>query len=176
MNKLIIDLEATCTDKNEFPRYESEIIEIGAVLVNINNEIIGKFSSFVRPVRNPILTDFCVELTTITQDEVNAAKTFPEVMEEFKKWMDKQGEFIFCSWGNYDKNQFRRCSEYHGIENYMDKHEHTNIKKAFAKTNNVKPCGLSKAMNISKIPLEGTLHRGIDDAINMAKIMHLINI
>ena len=66
---LIVDFEATCTNRNEFPRDEMEIIEIGALLLDSEQfEIHSEFQSFIKPVRNPLLTGFCKELTTIRQD------------------------------------------------------------------------------------------------------------
>src|SRR5262245_24192584 len=61
---LSIDVEATCSDVGEVPRHEMEIIEIGAVMqCSRTFEIQSEFQAFVRPVRNPVLTDFCTELT-----------------------------------------------------------------------------------------------------------------
>ena len=68
---LIIDFEATCANDGSVPRGEMEIIEIGAVLVEAATfGTLGTFQSFVRPVRHPMLTPFCTELTTITQSDV----------------------------------------------------------------------------------------------------------
>ncbi|VEP14293.1 Exonuclease RNase T and DNA polymerase III (fragment) [Hyella patelloides LEGE 07179] len=54
---LIIDLEATCSDKKEISRQEMEIIEIGAVIVEADNlKIIDEFQTFIKPIRHPILT------------------------------------------------------------------------------------------------------------------------
>lgn len=33
MNYIVIDFEATCSDKDEFPRYKMEIIEFAALCV-----------------------------------------------------------------------------------------------------------------------------------------------
>lgn len=63
MNYIIFDLEATCwAQKGPI----SEIIEIGAVKIGPDLNTISEFSSFVKPMRNPILSDFCKELTSIT--------------------------------------------------------------------------------------------------------------
>ena len=80
---LIIDLEATCDNGGLVPRDEMEIIEIGGVLVDHETlEPIDEFASVVRPVRRRTLTPFCVELTSITQAQVDAAPRFPAVMHE----------------------------------------------------------------------------------------------
>jgi inhibitor of KinA sporulation pathway (predicted exonuclease) len=48
-----------------------------------------------------------------------------------------------------------------------------NIKRAFAKYHGCKPCGMDKAMRHAGLKLEGTHHRGIDDARNIARLLEL---
>jgi inhibitor of KinA sporulation pathway (predicted exonuclease) len=48
--------------------YRQEIIEFPAVLLNCQKgEVEDEFRSYCRPVLNPLLTEFCTELTGITQ-------------------------------------------------------------------------------------------------------------
>ena len=110
MNYIIVDLEATCERNNR--AFNNEIIEIGAVKLNRNLDIIDEFCSFVQPIVNPILTDFCVELTTITQKDVDSADGFITVLNRFLAWIGNE-DFFLCSWGYYDKNQFIKDCELH---------------------------------------------------------------
>jgi len=71
---LIIDLEATCWERNEGHYGENEIIEMGAIVVDDDYEIIGEIQRFARPVRNPILSEFCKKLTSIKQSDVDSAQ------------------------------------------------------------------------------------------------------
>jgi len=65
---LILDLEATCCDKGTISRHEMEIIEIGAVIVEAQTlATADEFQSFIKPVRHPVLTQFCRSLTSITK-------------------------------------------------------------------------------------------------------------
>ncbi len=102
MNYLITDLECTCTNSNEFPREEMEIIEIGAVILNDKLEIIDEFSKFVKPTKNPQLTDFCKDLTKIKQEYVDNADYLVKVLREFSEWALQYGEYTFTSWGAFD--------------------------------------------------------------------------
>jgi inhibitor of KinA sporulation pathway (predicted exonuclease) len=168
MNYIIFDLEATCERDNK--EFQNEIIEIGAVKINDRIEIVDTFDKFVKPKLNPILTDFCRELTTIKQDDVNNADTFPMVIESFKKWIGVSKEnYILCSWGFYDKSQISKDSMLHRLNDSWSK-KHISLKHQFADIKNVRPCGMEKALNILKLSLDGTHHRGIDDAINITKI------
>ncbi|MEM6498667.1 MAG: 3'-5' exonuclease, partial [Pseudomonadota bacterium] len=61
---LVVDLEATCSSDNAIPPAKMETIEIGAVVVDAKQfQVITEYQSFIRPVRNPVLTDFCTGLT-----------------------------------------------------------------------------------------------------------------
>jgi len=65
---LVLDLEATCCDKGSIAKNHMEIIEIGAVMVEpATLTIVDEFQSFVKPIRHPILTEFCKSLTSIAQ-------------------------------------------------------------------------------------------------------------
>jgi inhibitor of KinA sporulation pathway (predicted exonuclease) len=71
---LVLDLEATCCDRQTIPSAQMEIIEIGAVMLEAQQLTpISEFQTFIKPVRHPVLTEFCQRLTSITQDLVDNA-------------------------------------------------------------------------------------------------------
>jgi inhibitor of KinA sporulation pathway (predicted exonuclease) len=151
-----------------------EIIEIGAVMVDAKSlKIVDEYEIFIKPILNPTLTTFCKTLTTITQKDVDEAVGYKEALENFKNWYSRYDDFLFCSWGDYDRNQFKLDSALHNVA-YPFSEEHLNIKKAFAKVQGVKPCGLDEALNHVGLELVGTHHRGIDDARNMGCLMPYI--
>lgn len=169
---LIIDLEATCCDRGTVPRDEMEIIEIGAVLLNGKTlETVSEFGTFIKPVRHPVLTRFCKKLTTITQGDVDGAPQFPEALAKLKAWLEPYPEFLYSSWGAYDKGQIQQDCAFHGLP-YPFSEDHLNLKKAFAEAKGLKKRpGMGQALWMLGLELEGTHHRGIDDARNMARIV-----
>jgi inhibitor of KinA sporulation pathway (predicted exonuclease) len=88
VNFIIFDLEATCWAQRDDSQVQ-EIIEIGALLINRYGEAESTFNSFIKPIVNPFLSDFCTELTSIRQVDVGRAPYFPEAIEDF---MDKKHE------------------------------------------------------------------------------------
>ncbi len=172
---LIVDLEATCCDKGSIKRGEMEIIEIGAVMVDKSAfNILDEFQIFIKPVRNPVLTSFCKELTSITQQQVDKSLYFPEAIKGFKNWLYQFNNFAFCSWGDYDKNQIEIDCLFHNQTNPINA-SHFNIKKEFSITQDLKKkLGMAQALKHVSLSLDGTHHRGIDDARNMAKLMPYI--
>ena len=104
---LIVDLEATCSNNQSISRQEMEIIEIGAVMVDSRSLMaVDEYQTFIKPIRHPQLTSFCSQLTSIKQSEVEDASTYPNAISEFKDWLYRYNNYLFCSWGDYDKRQF----------------------------------------------------------------------
>lgn len=173
MRYIIVDLEATCWENvRDFNRMET--IEIGAVeLPDAVSPHVREFSRFVQPVVERHLSDFCKELTTIRQRDVDNAERFPIVFRDFNDWIG-DSPFILCSWGGYDLTQFQTDCERHGMEMPTTFQTHVNLKKQFASIFSTKVSGMERALSHAGIQLDGTHHRGIDDARNIAKLANLI--
>jgi 3'-5' exoribonuclease 1 len=169
-NLLIVDLEATCWEKNKRKTLEMETIEIGALKVNLNDiNNVDEFDCFIRPVRNPILSEFCTTLTSIKQENVDSAEIFPVVFPKFLEWVGDAEKISFCSWSKYDKWQFQQDCTYHKIK-YPFTNNHFDIKALFTKTQNGKRYGVGRALRLLGMKFEGTRHRGIDDTRNIWRI------
>lgn len=169
---IIVDLEATCwEDRSHKP---NEIIEIGAVCIGEEGEHLGEFNLFVKPVIHPVLSPFCIQLTSITQKMVDGAFSFPKVLQQFQEWIHSfQDSYTLCSWGFYDKVQFKDDCELHQLDTNWIK-PHISLKHQYAEIRNLrKPIGMKEALRREGLSLQGTHHRGIDDARNIAKIFVL---
>lgn len=173
MNYIVFDLEATCWETEREARGKRrEIIEIGGVLLDQEGTIKSRFESFVQPVIQPMLSDFCQQLTTITQVNVNQADTFPDVIADFQDWigLNNNEEYLLCSWGFFDRSALIKDCLYHGLESDWAK-QHINLKDQYPRIKNIaRSVGLKKALHQEDMEFEGTMHRAIDDAINTAKI------
>jgi inhibitor of KinA sporulation pathway (predicted exonuclease) len=176
---LVLDLEATCCDQETIQRSEMEIIEVGAVMVEAQSlAVIDEFQTFVKPVRFPILTEFCRSLTSITQAQVDRAPEYLEAINLLKNWLAPypapDAKAVFCSWGNYDRTQFKQQSRFYNVPAPIP-YPHANLKKLFAKSQGLpRRCSMPEALQLAGIALEGTHHRGIDDARNIAKLLPFV--
>jgi inhibitor of KinA sporulation pathway (predicted exonuclease) len=174
MRYLIVDLEATCWEQRGYGASKMEIIEIGAVmLATASGPIEAEFDSFVRPVENPILSDFCTRLTGIRQEDVHSAEPFPAAFDRFIAWAGTE-PYALCSWGQYDLKQFEAEFKRHRMQMPPSFGRHINVKRAFCESRGIKLCGMKRALEIAGLPLEGTHHRGIDDARNIARLAVLV--
>lgn len=169
---LVIDLEMTCNDDDSISPDSMEVIEIGAVVSTTSGEVTAQFHSFVKPNINPILTDFCRELTGIEQREVDNAPSFPTAMRELEKFAQLQEALLFWgSWGKSDEIQIALECQRHKIENPLCLLQHRNLKGGFAKTRKIRQVGMSKALELAGLRKEGKGHRALDDAIQVARLV-----
>lgn len=168
---LVIDLEATCDDGGRIPRDESEIIEIGAVLLEGDTlRTVGEFQTFVRPVIHPALTPFCTKLTSIEQSHVDGAPGFVAAISALRTFIAGR-DLLFGSWGDYDRAQLAREAARHGLALPLGEH-HLNIKQAFNdRVGGHKRRGVGQALSYVGLRFAGTAHRGIDDARNIARLL-----
>lgn len=171
---VVIDLEATCW-KGKAPENEiNEIIEIGICELDVSTGDINKVKSvLVQPVTSKI-SQFCTELTTITQELIDTEGTS---LKEAFEYIQQNYDLDNCTWasyGYYDYNMLEKESKHKGLRNLFSKN-HINVKKLFQEKFKLKDgVGMAKALQMLNIPLEGTHHRGVDDAKNIAKILYKI--
>lgn len=168
---LVIDLEATCDEDKRIRDRHMEIIEIGSVLVDADTlEPVAEHQTFVKPVRHPVLTEFCTKLTTITQADVANAPGFPEAIASLARFIDGR-DVLFCSWGDYDRRQFEQDAKFHKVALPFGG-KHLNVKKQFStQLGEETRYGMAGALKRVGLELQGTHHRGIDDARNIARLL-----
>ncbi|KAJ3230101.1 3'-5' exoribonuclease 1 [Chytriomyces hyalinus] len=173
----VLDIEATCDENN--PSWYNEIIEFPVVLIDAKTLTrVAEFRSFVKPVRNPVLTEFCTRLTGITQEQVNTAPHFPQVLRNFRHFLKKYHlgtwnmRFITdgpCDirdfvWKTCKANKVSVPSYFRGFVNVRKlaqrNYAHTGIRINFD--------GMLKLFDLV---LEGRHHSGIDDTRNIARVV-----
>ncbi|MCK4943846.1 MAG: exonuclease domain-containing protein [Candidatus Aminicenantes bacterium] len=173
MKYIIVDLEATCWEKVDDPQ-RKEIIEIGATILRTPELKIGEeFNSFVKPVDEPFLSDFCKNLTSIRQKDIDSAPEFPVIFERFLEWIGTE-PYLLCSWGYFDLYQFKIDCLRHSVPFPEDFLRHINLKQEFASLYNVERCGMQAALQRLRIKPTGTHHRAIDDVRNISAIARII--
>jgi inhibitor of KinA sporulation pathway (predicted exonuclease) len=167
----VIDLEATCDERTRIPREETEIIEIGAVLVEGDTlRPVEEFQTFVRPVIHTRLTPFCVKLTSIVQADVDSAPEIAAAISALRTFIAGR-DVLFGSWGDYDRAQLAREAIRHGLALPLGEH-HFNMKQAFnERVGGHKRRGVGQALSYVGLCFDGTAHRGIDDARNIARLL-----
>lgn len=164
----VVDVESTCWEEKK--QHTSEIIEVGIAVVDLEKmQIIRNDSLMVKPQESTV-SEYCTKLTTLTQADVDKGTTLQEACQKLiSEYGTKGGPW--GSWGDYDRNMFQdECNRKHA--QYPFTKTHLNIKAVHAILNSL-PSGLGMdgALKRERLLLEGTHHRGMDDAKNIANIL-----
>lgn len=147
-----------------------ETIEIGAVHLPFRKKTANdEFESFIRPAHHPVLSAFCMALTGIRQEEVDAAEDFPAVFQQFLGWIGTE-PYQLCSWGLFDLLQLQADCKRHRLAFPERFANHINLKQEFARLNGVRPCGVKRAFSLAGLTLRGRSHRALADARNIATL------
>lgn len=168
---IIVDVEATCWEGKTPADQSSDIIEVGLATLDLATlEILEKRAILVRPERSTV-SPFCTELTTLTQEQLDAeGVTFKEACAIIRKEYEAPSR-LWGSWGDYDRRQFERECREKNI-GYPFGSSHLNIKSLFSMLNGwTREIGMAGGLEALGIPLEGTHHRGVDDAYNIARVL-----
>lgn len=170
---LIIDLEATCWDGRPPQGQESEIIEIGVCILDTKTGEISKNEGIlVRPQYSKV-SAFCTELTSITKEMLDEKGVLLEDALDILRVEYDSEDTTWASYGNYDLNMLQSQCRRFRVDYPLD-NDHINVKTLFGEVHPTirKSVGMSRALGELGFPLEGTHHRGVDDAKNIAKILY----
>ena len=75
-----------------------EIIQIGALKISYPEfKVVDSLSLFIKPQKNPILSDYCKNLTGITQQDIDNGLSFEQGL---KRFLDFVGDNLVGSYGN----------------------------------------------------------------------------
>lgn len=151
------------------PGEYKEIVEIGAI--RVSGEKLAEIDSialFIKPVKNPVLSEYFIDLTGVTQSEVDEkGTTLMEALENLREWSSTLPLFSFgddmavikenCEliditfpFENRDARDIRQVFEDHGVKTagYMS----STIVRAFGKKPNLQG---HDALNDARLILEG---------------------
>ena len=167
----VVDVESTCWNEHPPKNQFSQIIEIGICLLDIKTlKVSNKKSILIKPNCSKV-SEFCTELTTLTQEMLDrkgvSFKTACKILvDDFNS-----KKRVWASWGDYDRKMFETGCNQQGISYPFGK-RHINAKVLFTLKHKLnKEPGMARALKMLDIPLEGTHHRGDDDAWNIAKLL-----
>ncbi|MGG2067319.1 exonuclease domain-containing protein [Bacillus sp. S14(2024)] len=171
MKFIIVDLEWNPVHRNG-KLINQDITEIGAVEVSEVDGMVmigRKFHSYVRPF-NPISKKI-KELTNLQEPDTWLAPKFSLVINRFDKWIGNES-YIFCSWGEDDRNVLLKNLLLHHLDVKSFKH-YFNLQSAFSKMvdeQSRNQVGLIKAIESLGLIFEGAPHCSVDDAYNTARV------
>lgn len=169
---VVLDLEMSHVEKEvrkELYNFGTEIIEIGAVVLDDKYNIEDKFLSYVKPQYSQI-DEFIHNLTHISHENTDDAPVFEDALKMFLNWLPEDA--ILVSWSDTDKHQFVGEMDAKKILNpKMKSYFKTwvDCQKLFSeKMDSPKVYNLTEALNIVGIDYEEGAHDALVDAYNTA--------
>ncbi|NXC96948.1 ERI2 exoribonuclease, partial [Certhia familiaris] len=149
----------------------------------------SEFHTYVQPQEHPVLSEFCTELTGITQNQVDEGVPLNICLSQFLKWIQKiqkEKKIIFstdsqsnseakaCTFVTWTDWDLGVCLHYECKRKQLRKPDILNswidLKATYRAFYNRKPKGLNGALQDLGIAFEGREHSGLDDSRNTARL------
>ncbi len=179
MNYIILDFEwnqpvSENTTVHSPIRFDSEIIEIGAVRLDDSFEKTGEFQSYVKPVYYPVMNGDVSTLTKIRTQKLQGAPGFPEVYRAFSAWCG--ADCCLCTWGRNDIPVLFDNLIMHNIQASENTYW-CDLQEIFGNEimRDGKHWSLSSAVDILKLPKERA-HDALNDARNTHSICNRVDL
>jgi len=175
MDYIVLDLEwnqSIDADEKDTRALPFEIIEIGAVKLNEQKEIISEFSRLIKPVVYREMNHVTRKLIHLQMEELNTGDPFLKVMGDFLEWIGT--DYFFCTWGPLDLMELQRNMRFFGIEPFSNKPlKFYDVQKLFSIAFEDKKLrrSLEFAADYLNIVKEIPFHRAFSDAYYTAKVL-----
>lgn len=167
---LVIDVESTCWEGAPPDDQEPEIIEVGVCVLDVRSgERLTRESILVRPERS-VVSPFCAQLTTLTPNTLERGVPFARACAILRRKYSAPRR-VWASYGDDDRRKFEHQCRTRGLPLPFSA-SHLDIKSLFALLHGLeREVGLLTALELAGLPVEGTHHRGVDDAWNTAGLL-----
>ena len=172
MNYIIMDLEWNNAYMKSAQKFVNEIIEIGAVKLNENLEIVDTYSELIKPVVSRKLRSRIKDLTHLTNEDISGGMAFDEAISKLEEWSGSDA--LFMTWGDTDIRTmlsnfkyFLKKDSISFIERYADLQRYC---QCFINMENIQQAGLSYAAECLQIDADKyPHHRALDDSLLSAE-------
>ena len=182
MNYIVVDFEMNPVAggyREERQICRSEIIEIGAVIMDESFMVLGEFKTLVKPQYNDSIYKKYETLTGISTQMVYGAPTFATAYEMFVNWCESYGsDYEVYAWSENDYNQltaemelkqYTKADKMRPLENWFDFQKEYTEKLGLERI-----MSLEKALDYAGIEFEGHMHDALCDAKNTAELFAIV--
>ena len=171
MNYIILDLEWDSAYSVKFKRFINQILQIGAVKLDGNFNIIGTFEQTVRSSVSKKVTGRFAALTGITTEKMRDGIPFDEAVDRYNEWAGK--DTVTMTWSDSDLYSIKENEECllsggrrFAVEKYLDlqKFVQGELKKAgYEDKNQISLAAAAELLGVNTQGLE--LHTAKDDSL-----------
>lgn len=178
MNYIVFDLEwnqCPYGKERECADLPFEIIEIGAVKLNMNMEVEDRFYKVIKPSVYHTLHFRTKRIVRLSAEEMNNGDPFPEAVRAFFAWAGPDA--IFCTWGGSDLVELQRNMEYYKLLYLLKGPLHfLDVQKLYAIQHETmeKRRSLEYAVEHLGLRIEAGFHNALADADYTAQVLKTI--
>ena len=178
MSFIIFDLEFNqdVSSLQNFDRkrspYPFEIIQIGAIKLDLEFNTVGTFNRYVKPTFYTRINPFVTELTGITTEQLLTEEPFPEIYKVYTTFIN-ESDSIFCTWGMSDITELFRNVEDHQLSHRFLSKRVINLQPYVSMHFNLSQKNLLRlqhAVELLHIPITYPFHNAYHDAFYTAEI------
>lgn len=174
MNYIVLDLEWNQSPQGkerENKLLPFEIIEIGAVKLDHQMNIISKFCQVVKPKVYKQLHYKIKEITHIDLDTLESGGSFNDVIKDFLEWCGD--DYMMCTWGPMDITELQRNMKYYNVPLFKTPVFFYDIQKIFSRIYEDGKTfrSLEWAVDYLKIDKDIPFHRALSDAHYTSMVM-----
>jgi len=162
--KMFLDLEMSMHPYSVDKSFKQEIIQVGYVLVDSNNNLMEEYIEMIKPTIHPKITRRTIKFLKITQEEVDKGIDYIEFYNHFKEVIEKYNPAIIV-WGRNDFLALRESYKYNKVPSLKKKTRYINLLKLHKNYFNLKnDLGLFNALNLYTVREDKQAHNALDDA------------
>ncbi len=152
---------------------EMEAIRLGAVKYDLKTKQISYFDAFIRPQNKQPLSNFCKQLTGITDEDLKEAKNFKQVFSDFLTWIGGVKKSRFFSWSKSDMTRLIHDAKINQVapatitkiqSRYVD------FQHVFSTRVSKQNMSVENALKLYDLEFAGEPHNPMYDAFNTLRI------
>jgi len=180
MHYIMMDMEwnqAPCAERTirKPVPLTGEVIEIGAVKLSEEFEIVDDFKLYIKPKYYTKIKREITKLTGITAQDLSHGVSFPLAFYQFQLWCGEDA--LLFTWGNDDIRMLKNNLLFHGLqeESYPKAYD-LQLMFAFLEMGNTAQQSLHAAVEHFGIPEDLPAHDALNDAYYTARIAQKLDL
>lgn len=172
-NKIVLDLEFTpIRDPDLQAVASSEILEIGAVKLDEQNQVLDEFQTYVKPQYSGI-PPHITKITGIDSETVANAPDYAEAVQQLSAWIGCRVQSRFYTWSESDQHVLLREADLKEQSLHEMFYSHwVDLQRIHQRMFGfTRPMNLTSALGSMQIYFAGAEHGALADARNTAEIL-----
>ncbi|CAD8153080.1 unnamed protein product [Paramecium octaurelia] len=178
-NLILFDIQVAQVEDNR-QNYHQEIIEISAQVYNIDQrKRVQEFQKYIKPVDNPIISEYCTKQTGIKQFQINNGVSLQQAINQLTDIFKELGRFCIITQGDIDLIILKKEAERKKVKLVRNFTYYINIKKVFPKSlrskTSLKDPSMTEMLECCGLLQYGNHESGTAKVVNLANLVdHLI--